>query len=377
MSLPPLIAHLVYRFDVGGLENGVVNLVNGIDPKVARHAIVSLTEVTSFSDRITTPGVELIALGHKGGQTLKLLPRLVSTLRKLNVSLTHSRNIATLEGQLAATLAGVPHRLHGEHGWDIGDLSGENRRNLFIRKLFKVFTHRQIALSQQATRYLTDQVGVSENRTHRICNGVDVGKFVPQRNALLKWPKMEPIGVLFGTVGRCSPVKNQGLLLDAFLALKQSHPAFANAARLVIVGAGLELASFRQKVKLAKSEESVWLVGEREDIKTVLPWFDVFVLPSLSEGISNAILEAMACGVPVIASDVGGNSELVSNDTGALFPNQDIEALKTLMLEAFLNRDQWKKKGTNSREIAVSKFSLNFMIREYTRVYSGMLNNNL
>src|SRR5687767_9295880 len=93
----PLIAHVIYRFDVGGLENGVVNLINCMPANAYRHAVISLTEITGFSQRVVQPGVELIALNKRPGQGLKLYPRLFRLFRQMRPAIVHTRNLAALE----------------------------------------------------------------------------------------------------------------------------------------------------------------------------------------------------------------------------------------------------------------------------------------
>jgi len=117
----PLIAHIVFRFDYGGLENGVVNVVNGLPESEFRHAIVALTEATAFSSRLKRADVSVHALGKRPGKDPAALLRLFRLLRTMKPTLVHTRNLATIEGALVAALAGVPCRIHGEHGWDVHD----------------------------------------------------------------------------------------------------------------------------------------------------------------------------------------------------------------------------------------------------------------
>ena len=120
----PLIAHVVYRFDIGGLENGVVNLINRLPEDRYRHAVVALTEVTDFRRRIVRDDVEFIALAKPPGQGIREWPALHRLFRQLRPSIVHTRNIAALEASLPALMAGVPVRIHGEHGWDSADPDG-------------------------------------------------------------------------------------------------------------------------------------------------------------------------------------------------------------------------------------------------------------
>ena len=116
----PLIAHVVFRFDIGGLENGVVNLLNRMPPERYRHAVISLTDVTSFRDRVLRRDVEFVALGKRPGHGFRLFPRLYRTFRRIRPAIVHTRNLAALEASIPAVVAGVPVRVHGEQAQLVG-----------------------------------------------------------------------------------------------------------------------------------------------------------------------------------------------------------------------------------------------------------------
>src|SRR6478735_2635980 len=141
----PLIAHVVYRFDVGGLENGVVNLINQLPRESYRHAVVALTEVTDFSERIRRDDVEFVALNKRPGPGVRLFPRLFRLFRDLQPDVVHTRNLAALEASVPAWLAGVPVRIHGEHRRDIGDLDGSNRTYRRVRRVYRPFVTHYVA----------------------------------------------------------------------------------------------------------------------------------------------------------------------------------------------------------------------------------------
>ncbi len=176
----PLIVHVVYRFDVGGLENGLVNLINRLPPQSWRHAIVSLTDIDEgFAARITRNDVRYVALGKGSGHAFRLYPRLFRIFRELKPAIVHTRNLAALEASAPAWAANVPARVHGEHGRDVGDLDGSSRRYQWVRRAFRPFVTRYIALSPDLARYLGEQVGIAARRIEQIYNGVDTTRFRP------------------------------------------------------------------------------------------------------------------------------------------------------------------------------------------------------
>ena len=153
--LPPLIVHVVFRFGIGGLENGVVNLINRMPPSQWRHAVLALTEVSpEFARRIDRPDVRCIALGKKDGHLVREYPRLYGLFRELEPAVVHTRNLAALEAVVPAWAAGVPVRIHGEHGWDMQDPAGKRRRYRHLRRLYRPFVNRYIALSHHLEDYL-------------------------------------------------------------------------------------------------------------------------------------------------------------------------------------------------------------------------------
>ena len=137
----PLIAHVVYRFDVGGLENGVVNLINKLPVDRYDHAVISLTEVTDFRQRITRERVSYHELHKPPGHGLQIYSKLHRLFRSLAPAIVHTRNIAAMEALLPAALARVPIRIHGEHGWDVQDASGGKRSHHLQRRFFSPLVH--------------------------------------------------------------------------------------------------------------------------------------------------------------------------------------------------------------------------------------------
>lgn len=375
--LPPLVAHVMYRFDVGGLENGVVNLINHMPPGAYRHMVVALTEVTDFKLRLKRPDVECVALHKAPGHGARLYPSLWRLLRSRRPAIVHTRNLAALEMQVAAWAAGVPVRIHGEHGRDIDDLDGTSRRHQRLRRLYSPFVHRYVALSQDLERYLSGPVGIVPRRIAQIYNGVDAEKFCPPAALAGGAQAVSPLpgpGWWVGTVGRMAAVKNQTLLARAFLLARAADPGFAAEARLVMVGDGPLRAQAQAILDSGGAGEAAWLPGERSDVADVMRALDCFVLPSLAEGISNTILEAMACGLPVVATAVGGNVELVdAGRNGLTVPNDDPEAMAQSLLDLWRNAEVRQRMGRAGRADVEQRFSMQAMVAAYRRLYDQQI----
>ena len=373
-ATPPLIVHVIYRLDVGGLENGLVNLINRIPAERFRHAIVSLTDESGFRRRIKRSDVPVFSLHKPPGNSPVTHLKLWRLLRRLRPAIVHTRNLAALEGTLTAALAGVPVRIHGEHGRDVEDLDGTDPRRRMLRRVFKPFVHQYIALSRDLSTYLQDKVGIAPARIVQIYNGVDTDLFHPGREPL-PWPPGAGEGqFVIGTVGRMQAVKDPLNLAQAFILLcNAAPPEIASRLRLVMVGDG----ALRDRVVALLQEagyaDRAWLPGERDDVARIMRGFDLFVLPSLAEGVSNTILEAMASGLPVLATAVGGNPELVRPGVGLLVPPADPQRLAQGMRGYVENIALCRQQGQEAERVIRRCFGMQPMVDAYLRVYEGSL----
>ncbi len=378
---PPLVVHIIYALDTGGLENGLVNIINHASPERYRHSIICLTQASDFASRINVPGVEIYELHKKPGHDLKLYWRMWRLLRRLRPAIVHTRNLAALEMQLVARFVRGCKRIHGEHGRDIGDLDGTNQRNNFIRKRVKPFVHHYICVSKDLARWLVDTVGVEQSRISQIYNGVDFEKF-HSKNKLSNpnssyyredWAAQDTI--VLGTVGRLAEVKNQSALVRLMASLRKNVPrTMAQRLKLVIVGEGPMRKPLEEEISRLNLQDAVWLTGDSADVDQLLGIFDLFILPSLAEGISNTLLEAMASALPVIATDVGGNPELVKpGETGVLVPVNDDKALLRVLKEMLQQRDRWQQMGQTAWYHVQHNHNWNHTAEQYLAVYDEVL----
>jgi len=378
---PPLIVHIIYRLAVGGLENGLVNLINHMPPKRYRHAIVCLTEDSEFSGRIQRDEVPVFAL-HKGnGQDFSVHRRVWRLLRRLQPDVVHTRNLPTLECLIPAALAGVPSRIHGEHGRDVYDLDGSNRKYNLLRKAVRPFVHRYTTVSADLANWLIHTVGVRTERVSHIYNGVDTQRFSPRTGLRpsLGPEKFAPPGTLvIGTIGRMQPVKDQLTLVRAFIHLLGLESSARERVRLVLVGDGPLREEAQQLLRSVHAEHLAWLPGERADVPDIMRGLDLFVLPSLAEGISNTILEAMASGLPVVATRVGGNPELVeAGETGLLIPPDDPVAMAEAIQSYLSDPEKLCRHGQAGRLRAETHFSIEAMVKGYLTVYDSVLSRKI
>jgi sugar transferase (PEP-CTERM/EpsH1 system associated) len=233
-------------------------------------------------------------------------------------------------------------------------------------------------VSNDLKNWMIQTVGVQSDLVTRIYNGVDLQRFYARDGSR---PSLGPPGfvsaenLVIGTVGRMETVKNQLTLVQAFLQLLDQEPKARKLLRLVIIGDGPLRMEAEKLLRDANADHLAWLPGERNNIPEVMRGLDLFVLPSLREGISNTILEAMASGLPVVATRVGGNPELVEEGkTGMLVPASDPVAMAGAIRFYALHPELLILHGQAGRKKAEIQFSLEKMVQSYLEVYDSVLN---
>jgi sugar transferase (PEP-CTERM/EpsH1 system associated) len=373
----PLIVHVVHRLGVGGLENGLINLINHMPPDRYRHVIVSVTDSTIFQSRLNRRDISVAELKKLPGNDFGVHRRFWRLLQEVKPDIVHTRNLATLEFQITAALAGVRGRMHGEHGRDIYDLDGTNLKYNVFRKVMRHFVSQYIAVSVDLAMWLARTVHVPVGRIRQIYNGVDTSRFAPGRvSAKTCYPEgFVPVdGFVIGTVGRMEAVKDQITLVRGFLQLVQNNECARRRIRLMVIGDGSLYGPAKEMVLEAGAESLVWFPGERQDVPELMRAMDLFVLPSLREGVSNTILEAMATGLPVVATNVGGNPEIVfPGETGQLVPPSDPTAMEEAIASYCEDSEKTAEQGRKAREVVVERFSMQSMVDSYVSVYDYVL----
>lgn len=372
-SAAPLIAHVVFHFGTGGMENGMTLLFNHLPRERYRHVVISLTGHGEFRNRIVRDDIAFFDVSKRPGHDYSWAWRLFRLLRELKPDILHTRNLNAMEAQWIGALASVRGRVHGEHGRDMYDLHGTNWKYNLLRRATRSVVQRYIAVSQDLAHWLETDIGVPATRVRQIYNGVDGVRFHPragERPTLGREDFFAGAGCVIGSVGRLVKVKDFPTLLRAFAQAANADPAL----RLVIVGEGPERGALEALAAELGIAARLWLPGDRRDIPDFLRAFDLFALPSLGEGISNTILEAMASGLPVIATRVGGNPELIREDeNGRLIPVGDAGALADALSAYIRDADRRKQEGEAARARVERDFVIPRMVENYARVYDELL----
>lgn len=355
-----ILAHVVLNLNIGGLERVVVNLVKGFQSSPYRCVVCCLEEGGPFASEIRSMGVDVKVFAKRDGIDWRCVRRLAKYFRDEDVRIVHTHNAAShFHGVAAAVAGGVRARVHTKHGRDYPD----DRRKVLLNRLLSWGTDEIVTVSDDARDVVVQVEKVNPRKVRRIWNGVDTELYRPPDRIVA-----EPV---IGTVARLSPEKDQRTLLTAFKLVRAELPD----ARLVLVGDGSEAADLARMARDLGISDQVDFLGPRSDVSEILHTFSVFTLTSTTEGISMTVLEAMAAGLPIVATDVGGNREIVAPPAcGLIVPPGDPEALSRAYLELLADAQRRGQIGRNARRRAVEHFSLNQMIAEYAKVYSDVLN---
>ena len=375
-SVAPRVVHIIYSLGTGGLENGLINLINRCPPDRYRHAIICLDRAGHFAERIEVPDVPVIQLCKRPGHDPRMYWRLWCALRSLRPSIVHTRNMAALETQVLGLLMPGVKRVHGEHGRDVSDLDGSNPRYRQLRRWLSPLIGRFIAVSRDLQHWLIEDVGIPRDKVVQIYNGVDHERFaggsapqviLPERTCDHESP------IVIGTVGRLAKVKDQRTLLRALARIISDQPTQREQLRAILVGDGPERELLAAEAVELGLGDAIHFAGDRSDVPAWLAAMDVFVLPSLAEGVSNTILEAMAAGLPVIATATGGNAELVEEGvTGRLVPVGDVQSLAAAVRQLADNAGIRQRMGEAGRRRVRERFDWARTVEQYLTVYDSL-----
>ncbi len=360
------LAHLVHVIGPAGKELGILKLIDNLDQEKFEIFIVVIGVIYE-GPTINLPDAQVICLNHMGGNSIKLPLKLrkIFTDHRFDIVHTHSWN-TLLEGVIAAKLAGIPMIIHQEHGtFPQGSLHCR-LQNFFWRRADKM-----LSVSRELNKKLAAKTGFPLENIQAILNGVDDEKFYPDDR--LRQNFREKFGLsdqdfIIGTVGRMATVKNHAMLLRAAAKLLDQGLSL----KIVIAGFPTNETDIAVLARELKIEAHVHLIGYQADINMILNGFDIFALTSFSEGCSNVIQEAMFAEKAIIATNVGGNPELINDQqTGLLVASDDDTQLAKAIHHLKENQTYRERLAKNARNHAIKTFTLLKMVRNYEQVYTS------
>lgn len=366
-AIPVHVLHVISELNPGGMEFGVVKLVNGLNPRRIRSTICSTRPAGDNMKRLVSSDVRVIELRRRDGNDPRLVWELFRVFRRERPNIVHTHAWGTLlEGLIAARLARVPVVIHGEHG----TLQLQPRQRVVQRHAWGR-VDRLLSVSSRLSERMAREIDFPIDRITTIRNGVDLSRFGritrDDARAALGVPQD---AIVVGTVGRLVPVKDQAGLLEAVATLRTQGPQ----PTVLIAGEGPLRDTLASRITALGLQDHVRLLGHRPDVERVLAALDLFVLSSSSEGLSNTILEAMATGLPVVATAVGGADELVADgESGLLVPPRDPAALAAALGHMLRSPETLVAFGRAGRARVESMFDLAATIQRYEDLYREAL----
>jgi glycosyltransferase involved in cell wall biosynthesis len=364
------VAHFIDTDDPGGAEALVIEIctrLNGHEfhPEVFHFGNPWLIEKCK---RFNVPSI--IVPGYKFYKSIKTLPFFTLIfwrfLKHRGIDLLHSHLFGPITGACLATLLDrIPHigTLHDTYTIE------QKESRIRLLQFASFFGTRLVTVSHRMQRYLLSMGKFPDGCPETIPNGVDLGKFSGSVNNNLRFElQLDANDIILISVGRLVPIKGYDILVEAFSKIRSNRHA-----KLLIVGDGPTRKRIEDLVRDRKIGDRVKLLGFRDDVPDLLRISDCFVLSSRSEGLSYSIVEAMASGLPLVVTNVGGNLELVTDtECGYLVPPNDPAALAQKLQILIDNDVQRKEFGRQALKIAQDKFSVTVMVDKYIKKYREM-----
>jgi sugar transferase (PEP-CTERM/EpsH1 system associated) len=364
------VLHVIDRLGVGGTEVGLLKVIQGLSDDCFEHRICTVRGFDEIFAKSQGFEGQIYVAGRLNSGFQFLLGRLVQIMRDFRPHIVHSRNWGAIEAMPAARLSGVPVVIHSEHGYEVDMLDGLPMRRRVLRRLAYAAADAVFTVSDELRSYHLRQAWLPTARITVLPNGVNTSRFARRPGESHETRQRLGLGdgsLVIGAVGRLVPIKDHATLLQAAeILISRGMPVY-----VLLVGSGPELAHHKEFVAASsKLSGRVVFAGADSDVPALLNAMDVFVLPSLNEGMSNTLLEAMASSLPVVATRVGGNPELVDEErSGWLFEPGDVMALVAILERIGRDPSLRQELGQAARRRAVQYFSLEGMIGSYRKLY--------
>lgn len=347
----PVVVHVIDSMEVGGAQTQILNLFETLDQTRFDLRLVCLREKGAWGERLERAGFPVVCMEKKSGRDLAALFRLVKIFRRWRPTIVHCTIFtANLWGRIAALLAGVPIRIAHEQS----TVSLEKPVRKMLDRLLAGFTWRILVVSEDLRRRVAQEEGVAPDKITVLYNAIDT-MAIARASAGKPLDLPGETGFRLGAVGRVEYRKDHITLARAAAQVLKAEPK----ATFLLAGDGPDRSRLEAEIEALGIAERFHLLGTRQDVPRLLHHLDVYVLSSTTEGLSLSILEAMAAGLPVVATRVGGNAELVTpGETGALVPASDPQALAEALLEVLRAPARRKAFGAAARRQVREHFDI-------------------
>lgn len=361
MSSPEALTVVTYSLATGGSERVAADVARHVAGRGVRTSVCSTHgDVGPIGESLLADGIPCVPAGAGGGGRPGRAWRLFRHFRRSGTTVAHVHHFNMLAAAYrAARLAGVRRIVVTEHSdYQMRTRTGARERARKYGPLADLVT----VVHDGLASYLDREIGIPRDRVAVISNGVDTAAFRPGDRIEARRAVGLPLeGVLAGSVGRLHPDKDPVNFVEAFSRLNRD-----DGARAVLVGDGPERQRVEDAIVRAGLGDRVLLLGERHDVSLLLRALDVFVLPSRTEGLPVALLEAMSSGIPIVATEVGGVAAAVG-DAGITVPSEDPAALATAIAALVRDPDRRARCGLRGRQRAIERYDRSVMFAAYRR----------
>ncbi len=360
------LLHLTFDMHIGGTEQVIKNLVEATDPSKFKISILCLeAPIGPFGEMLSKKGFQIDAIARKEGFDLKLIFKIRKYLIHHKIEVLHCHQYTPwVYGVLAALKTGIK-VIFTEHGRFYPDRSNWKRR--YINPFLVRLTDHITAISKATKQALIDYEFIPSSKIEVIYNGI--AELIVNESRTKEIRTKHSISnntLVLGTIARLDPIKNHRLLITAFADIHQQNPNTV----LLLVGDGETRAELEQLVRQLKISDDVIFTGYRPEPVDYLQMIDIFLLPSLSEGTSMTLLEAMSLSKPCVVTDVGGNPEIIKDQvSGLVIPSNDHDRLVTAC-DLLIGDSHFREQlGMAGRQRFEKLFTVNNMTRHYQSIY--------
>ena len=361
------VLHVALSLDVGGTERLVIEIARRLEPRFT--AVCCLDAPGAWAAELTGRGIPVVALHRKQGFRPSLGSQLAAVADRFGATVLHCHHYSPfVYGRLAALRSSNLQVVFTEHG-RLSDAPPSAKRRLANQVMGRL-PGAFYAVSEDLRRHMLAE-GFPAHRVRVIYNGIEPGAAPTPADRLDARRRLAIVDDAFvvGACGRLDRVKDLATLLNAFAVVRSRVPH----AMLVIVGGGAERMPLEQQVVSLGLQGAVRFTGHRDDVRRLLPAFDVFVNSSISEGVSLTILEGMASSLPVVATRVGGTPEVVEDGvTGLLVPARSPDALAQAIGELANDPARTVAMGAAGRTRVEGTFNIDRMVDQYAGVYDAL-----
>lgn len=363
------VCHILYGLGIGGIETLAVKLFNRMDRTRFEHVVISIIPERTLEPEVEPGAARFYWLDKKPGVDPRIYAQVLKILLLERPDVVHTRNWSTLlEGVLPSLLARVPGRVHSFDGLNADNLGEEPWMRVQAQRLLMPKIEQVVARSPAMRDAMSTQLGIPIQRIGLIADGIELQRYDAPVDvkALQARFGLTPDEKVLGIVARLDPVKDHRTLFRAMTRLLPAHPQL----KALVVGGGPLEAELRSEVASSSLAPHICFTGPQLDVPSLYSLMTVYVQPSLYEGVSGSILEAMASRLPVVSTQVGGTVDIVAEGvSGLLVAPGDDEALADRLHRLLSAPEQAQRLGQAGRAFVEAHFSLEQVLTKYSQVY--------